>query len=123
MSKPKPGKFAKLKGFWGLIWVAVPVLLLLATGILHWTMQTFLEPNLLMRLGKIVWLPFYILAVVVGPPLALAWGISFLYRRSQEFFGVVFYVLLLVWGFWFLIPPIIENWEWFMRFVDEFGAV
>jgi hypothetical protein len=123
MSKTKQGKFAKLEGFAGLFSVAIPLLILLATAFLHWTMQVFLEPNLLMRLVKLIWLPIYIPAVVVVPPLVIAWSISFLYRRSDAFFGIVFIGLVLVWGFWYMIPPIIENWEWFMRFVDEFGAV
>lgn len=123
MPKAKKGKLAALEGYASLLVVGIPLLVLLCTAILHWTMQVFLEPNLFMRLGKIVWLPFYILAVVAGPPLAIAWSISFLYRRSEAFFPIVSIVLMLVWGFWYMIPPIVENWEWFMRFVDEFGAV
>lgn len=123
MPKAKKGKFAAFEGYASLLVVGIPLLVLLCTAILHWTMQVFLEPNLLMRLGKIVWLPFYILAVVAGPPLVIAWSVSFLYRRSEAFFPIVSIVLMLVWGFWYMIPPIVENWEWFMRFVDEFGAV
>jgi hypothetical protein len=123
MPKPKQGKLAMLNGYWGLIAVGIPLLVLLLTGLLHWTMQVFLEPNLLMRWVKLVGLPFHILVVVVGPPLAIAWGIKFLYRRSEEFFAVVFYVLLLGWGFWYMLQPIIANWDWWMRFVEEFGAV
>ncbi len=123
MPKPKKGKFANFEDYADLLVVGIPLLLLLATGFLHWTMQVFLEPNLLLRLVKLVGLPFYILAIVVGPPLAIAWSVSFLYRRSEGLFAVVFIVLLLIWGFWYMIPPIVDNWEWFMRFVDEFGAV
>jgi hypothetical protein len=123
MPKAKQGKFAEFEGMAPLLVLGIPLLVLLGTAFLHWTMQVFLEPNLLMRLVKLVGLPFYILAVVVGPPLLIAWSVSFLYRRSETFFGIVFIVLLLVWGFWYMIPPIVENWEWFMRFVDEFGAV
>ena len=123
MPKAKKGKFAGFEGYASLLVAGIPLLVLLCAAILHWTMQVFLEPNLLMRLGKIVWLPFYILAVVAGPPLVIAWSVSFLYRRSEAFFPIVSIVLMLVWGFWYMIPPIVENWEWFMRFVDEFGAV
>ena len=123
MPKAKKGRFAEFEGCASLLVVGIPLLVLLCTAILHWTMQVFLEPNLLMRLGKIVWLPFYILAIVAGPPLVIAWSISFLYRRSEAFFPIVSILLILVWGFWYMIPPIVENWEWFMRFVDEFGAV
>jgi hypothetical protein len=123
MPKAKKGRFAAFEDYASLLVVGIPLLVLLCTAILHWTMQVFLEPNLLMRLGKIVWLPFYILAVVAGPPLVIAWSVSFLYRRSEAFFPIVSIALMLVWGFWYMIPPIVENWEWFMRFVDEFGAV
>jgi hypothetical protein len=123
MPKAKKGRFAAFEDYTSLLVVGIPLLVLLCTAILHWTMQVFLEPNLLMRLGKIVWLPFYILAVVAGPPLVIAWSVSFLYRRSEAFFPIVSIALMLVWGFWYMIPPIVENWEWFLRFVDEFGAV
>ena len=101
----------------------VPILALLGTGLLHWTMQVFLEPSLLLRFVKLVGLPLYILFVVLAPPLALAWGTYFLCRRSDVVFGVVFLVVLIPWGFWYLIPPILENWDAFSRFVENFGAV
>lgn len=117
------GLFGKIAGYSGLIYLAVPLLALLATGFLHWTMQVFLETNLLLRLGKLIVLPFYILAVVAVPPLAVALGTRFVLRRSEEFCGILFLILVVGWGFWYMLPPIIENWEWFMRFVEEFGAV
>lgn len=126
MSKRKKGKLARIESYPEGPLTAVALLALLAllvTAFLHWTMQVFLEPNLLLRLLKLVGLPFYILLVVMAPPLLLAWGIAFLCRRSDAVFGVVFLVLLLVWGFWYLIPPMVENWEAFDRFVEDFGAV
>ena len=123
MSKRKRGKIAKIESYWEGLLAAVPLVALLVTALLHWTMQVFLEPNLLMRLVKLIGLPFYILFVVLVPPVLLAWGIAFLCRRSDAVFAVVLLVLLLLWGFWYLIPPIVENWDAFSRFVEDFGAV
>jgi hypothetical protein len=123
MPKRQKGKITKLGNYSEGILVLVPLLTLLGTGLLHWTMQVFLESNLLVRLSKLVGLPFYILFVVLAPPLVLAWGMYFLCRRSDIVFGVVLLVVLIPWGFWYLIPPILENWDAFSRFVEDFGAV
>jgi hypothetical protein len=123
MPKRQKGKITKLGNYSAGILVLVPLLTLLGTGLLHWTMQVFLESNLLVRLSKLVGLPFYILFVVLAPPLVLAWGMYSLCRRSDVVFGVVFLVVLIPWGFWYLIPPILENWDAFSRFVEDFGAV
>ena len=123
MPKRQQGKIAKLEHCTEGILVLVPLLALLGTALLHWTMQVFLEPNLLVRFLKLVGLPFYILFVVLAPPMVLAWGMHFLCRRSDIVFGVVFLVVLIPWGFWYLIPPILENWDAFSRVVEDFGAV
>ena len=123
MPKRQKGKTARLEGYSEALLVLVPLLALLGTGLLHWTMQVFLEPSFPVRLLKLLGLPFYILFVVLAPPLLLAWGVSFLCRRSDVVFGVVFLVVLIPWGFWYLIPPILENWDTFSRFVEDFGAV
>jgi len=123
MPKKKKGLFPELEGSWSLLLVALPVLALLGTAILHWTMQVFLEQNLLMRWVKLIGLVIYIPAVIVAPPALVAMGVWYFIRREESVFWVVVYIGVLVWGFWFLIPPIIENWDWFMRFVEEFGAV
>jgi hypothetical protein len=123
MPRPQKGKIEKLEGYTDGLLVLAPLLALLGTGLLHWTMQVSLEPNLLMRFVKLVGLLFYILFVVLAPPLLLAWGVSFLRRRSDVIFGVVLFVVLIPWGFWYLIPLILENWDAFSRFVEDFGAV
>jgi hypothetical protein len=123
MSSEKQGTFAKVECYLGRSYVAIPLLALLGTAFLHWTMQVFLEPNLLMRLAKLVVLPIYIPIVIAGPPGLIALGIWYFIRRVESVFWIVLIVGVLVWGFWYMLPPIIENWESFMRFVDDFGAV
>jgi len=123
MPKKKKGVLAELEGLWSLLLVALPVLALLCTAILHWTMQVFLEQDLLMRWVKLVGLVIYIPIVIAGPPLLIALGIWYFIRRKEFVFWIVLYIGVLVWGFWYMLPPIIENWEWFMEFVDDFGAV
>lgn len=48
MPKAKKGRFAAFEGYASLLVVGIPLLVLLCTAILHWTMQVFLEPNLLL---------------------------------------------------------------------------
>ncbi len=123
MTEPKKGKLASFEYFWETLLFGIPLLALFMTALLNWTVRVCLEPNLLMRLLKLVGLPFYILLIIIAPPLLVAWCASYLFRRSDTVFGVVLIVLMLAWGFWYLVPPIIDNWEEFLRFVDEFGAV
>lgn len=123
MPKPPKGIFGKCTYYFEYPWVFVPLLALTGTALLNWTMRSWLEPNLFIRLLKLVGLPIWIFLVLVAPPLVIAWCISYICRRSNTVFAVVFYVLLFVWGFWYLIPPIIENWDEFLRFIDDFGAV
>jgi hypothetical protein len=123
MSGDKQGTFAKVEGYLGRVYVAIPLLALLGTAFLHWTMQVFLERNLLIRLVKLVVLPIYIPIAVVGPPLLIALGIWYFIRRVEIVFWVVLYIGILAWGFCYMLPPIIENWGWLMKFVEDFGAV
>lgn len=123
MSNDKKGPFAPFEGNTGIVFLGIPLLALFGTAFLHWTMQVYLEPNLLMRLVKLVGLVFYIPMVIAGPPLLIALGIWYFIRRKEIVFWVVLYIGVIVWGFWYMLPPIIENWDWFMEFVDDFGAV
>ena len=118
MPKEKKGKAAKRDGYTGLILLATPILALLGTAILHWTMQVFLQTNLWLRFLVIVWVPIYTAVVIAGPPLLIALGIWYFIRRTEIVFWVVLYVGVHVWGFWYRIPPIVENWGEFMRFVE-----
>jgi hypothetical protein len=118
MPKDKKGKPKKRGGYTSLVLVAAPVVALVATAILHWTMQVFLQPNLWLRFLWIVWLPIWIVIVIAGPPLLLALGVWYFIRRIEEVFWVVLYVATLIWGFWYLIPPIRDNWGEFMIVVD-----
>ncbi|MHC4405893.1 MAG: hypothetical protein ACYTG0_40130 [Planctomycetota bacterium] len=123
MSKRTRGKIARVGGYFELFLFAGPLLGLLGTALLHWTMQVLLEPRLLMRFLKLVGLPFYIVCILAAPPLLLAWGAAFLCRRSENVFAIVFLMSLLFWGFFYLIPPIVENWDTFLELVEDFGAV
>jgi hypothetical protein len=118
MSSNKKGKQKKRDSYASLVFVATPVVALVATAILHWTMQVFLETNLWLRVVLIVWLPIYISIAVVGPPLLMALGIWYFIRRVEMVFWAVLYVATLIWGFWYLIPPIRTNWAEFLRFVE-----
>jgi hypothetical protein len=74
MSKDQKGKAKKSDGYTGLFLMSAPIVALVGTAILHWTMQVFLETNLWLRVVLIVWLPIYITIAIVGPPLLLALG-------------------------------------------------
>lgn len=121
MSKGKNGKSKKPDGYAGLFLVAAPIVGLVAAAILHWTMQVFLETNLWLRAVLIVWLPIYMTIAVMGPPLLTSLCVWYFIRRIEEVFWVVLYITTLVWGFWYLIPPIRENWGDFMIVVDWLG--
>jgi len=121
MPKDKNGKVARPDGYLGLILVAIPILALLGTAILHWTMQVLLQTNLWLRFLWIVWVPIYTVAAIAGPPLLIALGIWYFIRRTEFVFWAVLYVAVLVWGFVYLIPPIVENWGEFLRFVEWFS--
>jgi len=121
MARKKESTFAKNEAYIFLALAGTPVLALLGTAVLHYTMQVFLQDNLWLRFLWIVWQPIYISIAVAGPPLLVALCIWYFIRRDEFVFWVVFYVTGLVWGFWYLIPPIVENWAEFMRFVEWFG--
>ena len=50
-------------------------------------------------------------------------SIWYFIRRKEAVFWAVFYTAMFIWGFWYMLPPIIENWDLFMKFVDDFGGV
>jgi hypothetical protein len=118
MPKEKKGASKKRDGYAGLILVAIPVFALVCTALLHYTMQVFLDTSLWMRVVLIVWLPVYIAVAVMGPPLLISLCIWYFIRREEMVFWVVLYVTTLIWGFWYLIPPIMANWGEFLIFVD-----
>ena len=121
MPKGNKGRKEEGDGNLPIILVATPVVALLGTAVLHYTMQVFLQNNLWLRFIWIVWQPVYISIAVAGPPLLVALGIWYFIRRDEFVFWVVLYVTGLIWGFWYLIPPIVENWAEFMRFVEWFS--
>ncbi len=120
---PQKGKsnVVKRDGYTGLILAAIPVVALVGTAILHYTMQVFLQTNLWLRFLWIVWMPIWIVIVVAGPPLLSALAVWYFIRRKEIVFWVVLYAGVHVWGFWYLMPQIVANWAEFLSFVEWFS--